>query len=70
MKLAINWAIFTLMILDEIISAKLEEVGMLKEKTKGNYQITYQPTQLKGNIFFYRLQIGNKIEFKKMILIK
>ena len=32
LKLAGNWAIFTLMILDEIISTKIEEVKVLKER--------------------------------------
>jgi len=37
LKLVINWAIFTLMILDKIIATKIEEVGGLKERYGTQY---------------------------------
>ena len=41
-----------------------------EEKTAGSYEIEFNATGLPSGIYFYRIQAGNFIETKKMILLK
>jgi hypothetical protein len=41
-----------------------------EEKSTGTYEITWYPENLPSGIYFYKLQAGNYIETKKMVLIK
>jgi len=41
-----------------------------EEKPVGSYEVEYNVTQLPSGIYFYRLQAGDYIETKKMILMK
>jgi predicted esterase len=41
-----------------------------EEKPAGTYEVTWQATNLPSGIYFYRLQAGNFIDTKKMILLK
>ena len=41
-----------------------------EEKSAGTYQIEFDANKLSSGIYFYKLQIGNFIETKKMILMK
>lgn len=49
-----------------------KEVATLvnKEKTAGNYPVQFNATSLSSGVYFYRLQAGDYIETKKMILLK
>ncbi len=41
-----------------------------EEKTEGSYEIEFNASGLPSGYYFYRLQTGNRLETKKMILIK
>ena len=41
-----------------------------EEKTIGNYEVEFDATNLPTGIYFYKLQAGNFVEIKKMVLIK
>jgi hypothetical protein len=41
-----------------------------KEQSTGTYEITWYAANLPNGIYFYKLQAGNFIETKKMILLK
>ncbi|MBK7632005.1 MAG: T9SS type A sorting domain-containing protein [Ignavibacteriales bacterium] len=41
-----------------------------EEKVAGSYEINFDASQLTSGIYFYRLQAGDFIQTKKMILIK
>jgi hypothetical protein len=49
-----------------------EEIKTLvnNEKTAGSYQIKFNATNLPSGIYFYRLQAGDYVETKKMVLLK
>jgi len=48
------------------------EVALLVDKVQpaGYYQITFNGNNLSGGIYFYRLQTGNYVDVKKMVLVK
>ena len=41
-----------------------------EEKSTGTYELTWYAEQLPSGVYFYRLQAGNFVETKKMILLK
>ena len=41
-----------------------------EEKSKGSYEVTFNASNLPSGIYFYRLQVSNFIETKKMNLLK
>jgi hypothetical protein len=41
-----------------------------EDKPAGTYELTWYAEQLPSGIYFYKLQAGNFIETKKMILLK
>jgi hypothetical protein len=49
-----------------------EEIETLVNELKqaGNYNISFNASSLPSGIYFYRIQAGNFVETKKMILIK
>jgi len=49
-----------------------EEVAGLVNDTKqtGNYEVSFDATGLPSGVYFYRLQEGNFVETKKMVLMK
>ena len=55
-----------------VFNAIGEKVGVLVNEFKdaGNYEIVFNSGELTSGIYFYKLQTGNFIETKKMILLK
>jgi hypothetical protein len=41
-----------------------------EEKPAGNYEVEFNASELASGIYFYKLQSGNYVETKKMILMK
>jgi hypothetical protein len=41
-----------------------------EEKAPGTYEVEFNATQLSSGIYFYKLQAGNFMEAKKMVLVK
>jgi hypothetical protein len=41
-----------------------------EEKPAGNYEVNFDASKLSSGVYFYKLQAGNFIETKKMILIR
>jgi hypothetical protein len=48
------------------------EVALLVDKVQpsGYYQLTFDGNNLSDGIYFYRLQCGNYVDVKKMVLVK
>ena len=48
------------------------EVALLVDKVQpaGYYQITFNGNNLSDGIYFYRLQTGNYVDVKKMVMVK
>ena len=47
------------------------EVWSYKDfKTAGNYSVTFDGSNLASGVYFYRIEAGNFIESKKMVLVK
>jgi len=53
----------------DILGNEIETL-VSEEKTVGTYEITWYAEQLPSGIYFYRLQAGNYVEAKKMVLMK
>ena len=58
----------TLKVFDVLGSEMLTLVN--KEQSHGNYEIEFNGSELTSGIYFYRLQAGDFVETKKMILLK
>jgi hypothetical protein len=41
-----------------------------KQQTPGNYSVNFDASKLTSGVYFYRLQSGNFIDTKKMILMR
>jgi len=41
-----------------------------EEKSAGSFDVKFDASQLSSGIYFYKLQTGNFVETKKMILMK
>jgi hypothetical protein len=56
----------------KIYNAIGEEVTTIVNEVKqpGNYEVTFSTDKLTSGVYFYRLQAGNFVETKKMILLK
>jgi len=56
----------------KIYNIIVEEVAVLVNDTKqaGNYQITFNSDNLPSGVYFYRLQAGDFVQTRKMILLK
>jgi len=40
------------------------------EQSQGNFEVEFDGLHITSGIYFYRLQAGNYVETKKMILLK
>ncbi|MCB0750462.1 MAG: T9SS type A sorting domain-containing protein, partial [Ignavibacteriae bacterium] len=48
-----------------------EVITLLDEiKAPGTYEVQFNANTLASGTYFYRLQVGDKIETKKMVLLK
>ncbi len=56
----------------KIFDAAGKEVAVLinEHKNKGNYSLQFNASNLPSGVYFYRLQAGDYLETKKMILLK
>jgi hypothetical protein len=57
------------LVIYDILGREIETL-IDKELEPGKYKINFTATNLPSGVYFYRLQAGNFIEQKKMILIK
>jgi len=39
-------------------------------KDAGNYEATFDGSKLASGVYFYRLQAGNQMQVKKMVMLK
>ena len=53
----------------DIIGNEIETL-VDEEKAAGTYQLTYYAEQLPAGVYFYKVQAGNLVETKKMVLLK
>jgi hypothetical protein len=53
----------------DILGTEIETL-VNEEKPSGTYEVTWNATNLPSGIYFYRIQSGNFIDTKKMILLK
>jgi len=53
----------------DVLGNEIETIAN-EEKPAGSYEIEFNADGLTSGIYFYRLQAGNFVETKKMILIK
>jgi photosystem II stability/assembly factor-like uncharacterized protein len=62
----------TSMVQLKILDILGQEIATLvnEEKTPGNYSVEWNATQLASGVYFYRIQAGNFVQTKKMILMK
>ena len=58
----------TLKVFDVLGSEKIILVN--EEKEAGSYSVEFNATTLPSGIYFYRLQAGDFVETKKMVLMK
>jgi hypothetical protein len=63
-----NQSLVTLKIFD-ILGREIETL-INEEKTAGIYEIDFDASQLSSGIYFYKIQAGNFVQTKKMILMK
>ena len=56
----------------QIFNTLGEEIGTLvnEEKTVGTYELNWNAVNLPSGVYFYRLQAGNFVQTRKMILLK
>jgi Secretion system C-terminal sorting domain len=43
---------------------------LIREQTRGNYEIDFDATELTSGIYFHKIKAGNFVATKKMILLK
>jgi photosystem II stability/assembly factor-like uncharacterized protein len=60
---------FVILKIYDILGNEIETL-VNEEKPSGIYEITWNATNLPSGIYFYKMQAGNYIETKKMILLK
>jgi hypothetical protein len=53
----------------DILGSEIETL-VNEEKPAGNYEVEFDATRLPSGIYFYRLQAGNFVGTKKMVLMK
>jgi hypothetical protein len=53
----------------DVLGNEIESL-VSEEKSAGTYEITWYAEKLTSGIYFYRLQAGNFVETKKMVLMK
>jgi hypothetical protein len=53
----------------DVLGNELETL-MNEEKPAGTYEITWYAENLPSGVYFYRIQAGNYVETKKMVLMK
>ena len=63
-----NQSLVTLKVFD-ILGREIETL-INEEKTAGIYEIDFDASQLSSGIYFYKIQAGDFVETKKMILLK
>jgi hypothetical protein len=56
----------------EIFNALGQRVGVLvqQKQTAGTYNVTFDARNLASGVYFYRLQAGNNVQVRKMLLMK